>query len=110
MLVDARQARIRTRFNKFLKDYFIFLSKLHENDTTNQPTRNANEANILIVEYSDIKNFMRKIFNFFDDDFIPTNNTVEITDAEMNLFLWAILSNRIEIAKIFWRLGKVFTK
>ena len=27
--------------------------------------------------------------------------------AEMNLFLWALLLNRIEIAKIFWKLGEV---
>ena len=28
-------------------------------------------------------------------------------EPEKNLFYWCILSNRIEIAKIFWKLGKV---
>jgi hypothetical protein len=27
--------------------------------------------------------------------------------AEMNLFVWALLLNRIEIAKIFWQSGEV---
>ena len=28
-------------------------------------------------------------------------------DVEMNLFFWCILSNRIELAKLFWKMGKV---
>ena len=28
-------------------------------------------------------------------------------EPEQNLFYWCILSNRIEIAKLFWKLGKV---
>ena len=30
-------------------------------------------------------------------------------DPEKYLFYWFILSNRIEIAKTFWRLGSVYT-
>jgi hypothetical protein len=30
-----------------------------------------------------------------------------VEDPIMNLFLWAILLNRIEIAKIFWQIGQV---
>ncbi len=38
----------------------------------------------------------------FADQFIH-----EYKNPEMNLFFWCILSNRLEIAKTFWRLGKV---
>jgi hypothetical protein len=31
----------------------------------------------------------------------------ETGNASQNLFFWAILHNRIEIAKIFWRVGRV---
>jgi hypothetical protein len=33
-----------------------------------------------------------------------------IEDPEINLFFWALLFNRIETAKIFWKIGKVFEK
>lgn len=26
---------------------------------------------------------------------------------EMNLFLWSLLMNRIEMAKVFWKIGQV---
>ena len=38
--------------------------------------------------------------NFEEVEHIPS-------DPKMKLFYWCILSNRTEIAKIFWRLGKV---
>ena len=31
----------------------------------------------------------------------------EKESASQNLFLWALLHNRMEIARIFWRTGKV---
>jgi hypothetical protein len=33
-----------------------------------------------------------------------------IEDPDMNLFVWAVLMNRIEIAKIFWRIGDVIKR
>jgi hypothetical protein len=30
-----------------------------------------------------------------------------VKDPIMNMFLWAVLLNRIEIAKIFWQIGDV---
>ena len=38
-------------------------------------------------------------------DFINTEKS--IANPEMNIFYWCILSNRLEIAKTFWLLGKV---
>ena len=43
---------------------------------------------------------LNKEFKFWDEKDLTT-------DPTRNLFYWAILSNRIEIAKIFWQLGKV---
>lgn len=30
-----------------------------------------------------------------------------IKDSIQNLFIWALIYNRFEIAKIFWRMGQV---
>ena len=30
-----------------------------------------------------------------------------VQNADLNLFIWSILTNRIEIAKLFWRKGEV---
>ena len=30
-----------------------------------------------------------------------------INEPELNLFYWCVLSKRIEMAKLFWRFGKV---
>ena len=65
-----------------------------------------------------IKNLLKKIlpsisFEFFtneyqtkidlkDQDLKYCNN-----DVEMNLFYWCVLSNRIELSKLFWKMGKV---
>jgi hypothetical protein len=40
---------------------------------------------------------------FFEND----KNSNCLQEPELNLFFWAVFSNRCEIAKIFWRLGKV---
>ena len=58
--------------------------------------------------------FIKKISNDLlasspDDAFIPgeTEFQEKVENTEINLFVWAILLNRIEIAKIFWKIGKV---
>jgi hypothetical protein len=43
-------------------------------------------------------------FTFLPADF---DKNGPVNDPEMNLFFWSVLSNRFDIAKIFWRLGKV---
>jgi hypothetical protein len=43
-------------------------------------------------------------FSFLKETF---NDQSDFKNPEMNLFFWCILSNRLEIAKTFWRLGKV---
>ena len=47
--------------------------------------------------------FKGKNLTFLTNDF--ANN--DLKNPEMNLFYWCILSNRLEIAKTFWILGKV---
>ena len=70
------------------------------------------------IEMKQIKNLLKKIlpsisFEFFtneyqtkidlkDNDLKYCNN-----DVEMNLFYWCVLSNRIELSKLFWKMGKV---
>lgn len=59
------------------------------------------------IEFQHVADFMREQFDEFASNLIlPYGQTVP--EIEFNLFLWALLSNRIEIAKIFWTLGKVF--
>ncbi len=56
------------------------------------------------------KFFQEKIFPGKNFKFLP-NFEEEMkhipSDPEIDLFYWCILSNRTEIAKIFWGLGKV---
>ena len=58
------------------------------------------------ITLEDITHFLKKTIPnlkldfFLDQEDIPNN-------PEVNLFFWCILSNRIEIVKIFWKLGKV---
>ena len=54
------------------------------------------------VEEADIEVFNRdlslsKIFKFWDS----------ANDPEKNLFYWCVFSKRLEIAKLFWKMGKV---
>ena len=69
----------------------------------------------------DIRNLLGKILPNLKLDFLldpieikinenpndPSLNNKIFNNPEVNLFFWCILSNRIEIAKIFWKLGKV---
>ena len=48
--------------------------------------------------------FPAGLFKFLPPDFDKAHS---IINPEMNLFYWSVLTNRFEIAKIFWRLGKV---
>lgn len=63
------------------------------------------------IQFIEIKEFLEMLFEKFDcDSFLSRDLLVlnhKVKEPEFNLFLWAVLSNRIEIAKIFWRLGKV---
>jgi hypothetical protein len=40
---------------------------------------------------------------------VPRFGKNETGNAAQNLFLWALLHNRVEMAKIFWRIGRVMT-
>jgi hypothetical protein len=65
------------------------------------------------IKFLDVVNFMKNNFDEFDESIFPKDDPEPgtennpVIEPELNLFLWAVLSNRIEIAKIFWRLGKV---
>ena len=55
-----------------------------------------------ILKEDDINAFCKVLllspnFKFYDVD----------NEPELNLFYWCVFSNRIEIAKIFWKMGKV---
>ena len=62
-----------------------------------------------IKELTDIKDLLKKILPNLKMDFLFDFDQVDekFTNPEVNIFFWCILSNRIEIAKIFWKLGKV---
>lgn len=49
---------------------------------------------------------MKQLFKTFDEKILLYAENNEF-DPEFNLFLWCVLTNRFEIAKIFWQLGKV---
>jgi hypothetical protein len=77
------------------------------------------------IELRHIKDFLiEKFKNINVDVFLPADMTSDIKSMiadlksmtvdiksvpypEFNLFLWCILSNRIEAAMFFWKLGKV---
>ena len=45
--------------------------------------------------------------NFFEDLIETDEFNLKVKYVSQNLFVWALLLNRIEIAKIFWQLGYV---
>lgn len=51
------------------------------------------------------------MFEDFQPNFLSNIKTdmpeSEVEYPEKNLFVWAILMNRFEIAKIFWKIGDV---
>ncbi len=61
------------------------------------------------IEIKNIRKLNKELFPGSTFNFLPRDfrDPEPIRDAEMNLFYWSVLSNRIEISKIFWRLGKV---
>jgi hypothetical protein len=57
---------------------------------------------IVNLEERDIQTFNQVLLLSLNFKFWSSKN-----DPEMNLFYWCILSKRLEIAKIFWKMGKV---
>lgn len=61
-----------------------------------------------------IKKFFNKhVFEKFNAFFLPENYLKEngkslVKSVELNLFIWCVLFNQLEIAKIFWSLGEVY--
>ena len=64
-------------------------------------------TNVGSIEFPKVIEFMKKHFDGFDQTILSTTAKNQVLEPEFNLFLWAVLSNRIEIANLFWRLGKV---
>ena len=56
------------------------------------------------VEFKEVEEFLQSRFRGFDPKFLVDDSKNE---PEINLFVWALLLNRIELAKIFWKIGKV---
>ena len=58
------------------------------------------------------KFFTRHIFEKFNAYFLPENYCKEnakslVKYPEQNLFIWCVLFNQVEIAKIFWSINDV---
>ena len=66
----------------------------------------------LFIDTINVKKLNKELFPGSTFRFLPKsfNETENVIEPEMNLFYWSVLTNRIEIAKIFWRLGKVIFK
>ena len=77
------------------------------------PSRRRARTAVREINVKLIKRYIKHLFStynpekFLPDSFSKNNLNNNFPEPELNLFLWCILSNRIEIAKIFWRLGNV---
>ena len=77
--------------------------------------RKKQKKKIQHVEKDQIKKLFKEIFptinlKLFPDHSVDIENITE-KDYELlinHLFFLCIISNRLEIAKVFWKLGKVF--
>ena len=56
------------------------------------------------IEFQLVEQFLRSRFRGFNPKFFAEDSEKE---PEIHLFVWALLSNKIELAKIFWKIGKV---
>jgi hypothetical protein len=56
------------------------------------------------LEEKDIESFNKILLLNMNFKFWDASNN----EPELNLFYWCIFSNRLEIAKIFWKIGKVY--
>lgn len=59
------------------------------------------------IEENTVIEHLKSILGYIKPTFFDDSRTGTLQEPELNLFFWAVLSNRLEIAKIFWRLGKV---
>ena len=96
-------------FGIFLKLYLKKTDQERKRDQerkTDQERKPDEENNEIIKKKIDeiIKDYLNKFFPTLNLDFLLSK---EENNELLNLFFWSILSNRIEISKIFWRLGKV---
>ncbi len=63
------------------------------------------------ITHARIKKFLKEHFYSINFEYLPMYNNEEKDDDgfhEFYLFIWCVLTNRLQIAKTFWRLGKVF--
>jgi hypothetical protein len=72
----------------------------------NQFRKNDSNRNHYLISANDVKHFIEEILlksiftkNIFEGD----------KEQNVNLFIWCLLYNRIEMAKVFLNLIKVFT-
>ena len=90
------------------RKYYYWIFKYRKDTKSKEPfilyLQKIKKQIIESLEEEDIELFndtllLNKNFKFWD----PINN-----EPEMNLFYWCVFSNRIEIAKLFWKIGKVY--
>jgi hypothetical protein len=63
-----------------------------------------------VIGINDVKRFLKfYLFKGFKSKFLDevySGLNEKVPFPEKNLLVWALLMNRIEIAKIFWRIGR----
>ena len=88
--------------SKNTEPFSLYLTKANANFQENTP-----------ITIDLIKKFFRKnLFDQFNPYFLPENITENsknlVKNPEHNLFIWCVLFNNVEIAKLFWCYGDVY--
>ena len=65
--------------------------------------QNKKKEIITELDEHDLQKFNQVLYLSEKFKFWGSNN-----DPEMNLYFWCVFSNRLKIAKLFWKIGKVF--
>ena len=66
----------------------------------------SNQPDIL----DNLKKLLEDYMKFKAEDFLVKSKDQTMLFPELNLFIWSLLLNRIELAKYFWRIGSVSFK
>jgi hypothetical protein len=83
--------------DKTIKKNEVFLRYLKQEKET--------EVSSIVGE--DLDYLVEKVTTDLKFSLIPEYDFLIAKNPEMYLFFWCILSNRIQLAKIFWKIGKV---
>lgn len=108
-ILMSRQKTPRKQKNRKLSlvhEYFTQMSTDFGSDV-------INHINNIDDLYRTIKDLLAYYMEFEMDNFLPIpkehSNDITVSYPELNLFIWSLLLNRIELAKYFWRIGSFQT-